>query len=102
MSDADLLTQWLKEHTKLSWQLTDKPALTASHDSEMLDRNNGVQMRDFILSYYQRCQLPHSPKNYARSLTKIMDFGSDQKVAKQALMDHLVDLLKKEKRAADK
>lgn len=95
MKHEQEVTDWLEENTDLSWTRTggDKPPVKL--DRLYINRSEAYEIRDFILKYYEECNLEHKPENYKISLKKIMAYKSGQKVKTQDLLDHLADKLGK-------
>jgi len=95
MSNEQAVTKWLTDNTDLSWTRTgnDKPAVKL--DRLYINRSEAYEVRDFILKYYQACNLEHKPENYAISYKKIKNYKSDERVKTQDLLDHLASKLDK-------
>ena len=89
MSDKQAVTKWLKENTDLSWTRTGGDEAPVKLDRLYLNRSEGYEIRDFILKYYEKCNLKHSSNNYEKSFGKIMAYKNGEKVKTQDLLDHL-------------
>jgi hypothetical protein len=89
MKHSREVTKWLKDNTDLSWTRTggDEPPIKL--DRLYINRSEGYEIRDFILKYYQECNLKHSESNYKITLNKIFKFKSGEKVKTQKLLNHL-------------
>jgi hypothetical protein len=95
MKNEQKITKWLKENTDLSWTRTDGDEPPVKLDRLYINRSEAYEIRDFILKYYQECNLEHSESNYKISLKKILGYKSDEKVKTQELLDHLANKLGK-------
>lgn len=95
MKHEQEVTDWLEGNTSLAWTRTggDKPPVKL--DRLYINRSEGYEIRDFILKYYEECNLTHKPENYEKTLKKIMNYKSGEKVKTQDLLDHLAKGLKK-------
>ncbi|EDM48011.1 hypothetical protein MDG893_14163 [Marinobacter algicola DG893] len=94
MSKESQVTQWLKENTNLSWTRTSGDAPAVKRDRLFINRSEGYEIRDFILQYYDECDLAHKPENYEITLKKIMAYRKGEKVKTQDLLSHLKTKLK--------
>ncbi|CCO48469.1 conserved hypothetical protein [Vibrio nigripulchritudo SOn1] len=94
MSNAQKVTKWLKDNTDLSWTRTggDEPAV--KQDRLYLNRSEAYEIRDFILRYYQECNLRHTGRNYGITLKKINSYKAGEKVKTQDLLEHLSSKVK--------
>ena len=95
MNHEKEVTKWLDDNTDLSWTRTsgDKPPIKL--DRLYINRSEAYEIRDFILKYYEACNLVHSANNYKISLKKILSYKSAEKVKSQDLLDHLSSKLSK-------
>lgn len=93
MSKEQEVTSWLKENTDLSWTRTEGDEPPVKLDRLYINRSEGYEIRDFILRYYEECNLEHKAGNYKISLKKIMGYKSGQKAKSQELLDHLANKL---------
>ncbi|EHV5558303.1 hypothetical protein L2726_004619 [Vibrio parahaemolyticus] len=89
MSNAQKVTKWLKDNTNLSWTRTGGDEPPIKQDRLYINRSEGYEIRDFILRYYEECNLAHKDDNYKISLKKINSYKSGEKVKTQDLLDHL-------------
>lgn len=89
MSDKQSVTKWLEENTNLSWTRTGGDEPPVKLDRLFINRSEGYEVRDFILKYYEQCNLKHSTSNYEKSFLKIMAYRKGEKVKSQDLLDHL-------------
>lgn len=89
MSNKQAVTKWLEENTDLSWTRTGGDEPPVKLDRLYINRSEGYEIRDFILKYYEQCNLKHSSSNYEKSLKKIMAYKKGEKVKTQDLLDYL-------------
>lgn len=94
MSKESQVTQWLKENTNLSWTRTSGDTPAVKRDRLFINRSEGYEIRDFILQYYDACDLAHKPENYGITLKKIMAYRKGEKVKTEDLLNHLKTKLK--------
>ncbi|HBC3568663.1 TPA: hypothetical protein ACN322_004655 [Vibrio parahaemolyticus] len=94
MSNTQKVTKWLKDNTNLSWTRTGGDEPPVKQDRLYINRSEGYEIRDFILRYYEECNLEHKGSNYEISLKKIKNFKPGEKVKTQDLLDHLAAKVK--------
>ncbi len=94
MSKESQVTKWLEDNTDLSWTRTGGDAPPVKLDRLYINRSEGYEIRDFILKYYDECNLKHKPKNYEITLKKIMAYRKGEKSKTEDLLDHLKSKLK--------
>ncbi len=94
MSKENQVTQWLKKHTNLSWTRTSGDFPAVKRDRLFINRSEGYEIRDFILQYYDECNLEHKPENYEITLNKIMGYREGEKIKTEDLLNHLKSKLK--------
>ncbi|MFW1315386.1 hypothetical protein ACEWBY_09395 [Vibrio parahaemolyticus] len=89
MPNEQKVTDWLVNNADLSWKRTggDTPAVRA--DRLYLNRSEGYEIRDFILSYYAKFNLTHKPENYAITLRKILRYKPSEKVKTVDVLNYL-------------
>lgn len=95
MSKESQLTKWLEDNTDLSWTRTGGDAPPVKLDRLYINRSEGYEIRDFILKYYDECNLGHNSENYEITLKKIMAYQKGEKVKTEDLLAHLKSKLKK-------
>jgi hypothetical protein len=95
MSNESEVTKWLEENADLSWTRTGGDAPPVKLDRLFINRSEGYEIRDFILKYYDECNLAHKSENYGITLKKIMGYRKDEKVKTEDLLNHLKSKLKK-------
>lgn len=95
MSKESQVTKWLKDNTDLSWTRTDGDAPPVKLDRLYINRSEGYEIRDFILKYYDECNLEHKSENYEITLKKIMAYRKGEKVKTEDLLSHLKSKLEK-------
>lgn len=88
------VTKWLKDNTSLSWTRTGGDEPPVKLDRLYINRSEGYEIRDFILKYYDLCDLAHNHDNYSITFQKIKSYKSNQKVKTQEMLDHLASTLK--------
>lgn len=89
MSNEDQVTRWLNDNTNLSWTRVDGDAPPVKLDRLYINRSEGYEIRDFILVYYDDCNLEHKYENYEITLKKIMAYKKGEKVKTKDLLVHL-------------
>ncbi|QAB15383.1 hypothetical protein EPV75_06770 [Hydrogenovibrio thermophilus] len=94
MSKESQVTLWLTENTNLSWTRTSGDTPAVKRDRLFINRSEGYEVRDFILQYYDECDLAHNSKNYSITLKKIMAYRKGEKVKTKDLLNHLKSTLK--------
>ncbi|MGY4879458.1 hypothetical protein ACLUEY_16435 [Vreelandella aquamarina] len=94
MSKESQVTQWIKEHTNLSWTRTSGDSPAVKRDRLFINRSEGYEIKDFILQYYDECNLEHKPENYEITLKKIMEYRKGEKIKTEDLLNHLKRKLK--------
>ena len=95
MSKESQVTAWLKDNTDLSWKRTEGDRPQVKRDRLFINRSEGYEIRDFILNYYEGCNLEHKAENYKITLKKIKSYKQGEKVKTQDLLNHLVNGHKK-------
>lgn len=94
MTNESQVTKWLKDNTDLSWTRTDGDSPAVKLDRLYINRGEAYEIRDFILKYYDECNLEHKPENYKISLEKILAYKKGEKVKTEDLLAHLKSKLK--------
>lgn len=89
MSNETKVTKWLKDNTDLSWSRTEGDSPAVKLDRLYINRSEGYEIRDFIIKYYQCCNLGHNDQNYKKTLKKIMNFKKAEKIKTETLLNHL-------------
>ena len=74
MTNEAKITKWLKDNTDLSWTRTEGDSPAVKLDRLYINRSEAYEIRDFIINYYQCCNLGHNDKNYATTFKKIVAF----------------------------
>lgn len=95
MSKESQVTKWLEDNTDLSWTRTGADAPPVKLDRLYINRSEGYEIRDFILKYYDECNLGHKSENYEITLKKIMAYRKGEKVKTEDLLSHLKSKLEK-------
>ncbi|MFT5788047.1 MAG: hypothetical protein ACI8SJ_000142 [Shewanella sp.] len=94
MTKEQVVTQWLEDNTNLSWTRVGGDTPAVKLDRLYINRSEAYEIRDFILKYYQECNLGHKADNYKITLNKIMSYKSGEKVKTQDMLDYLSRRLK--------
>ncbi|WP_342609206.1 hypothetical protein [Vibrio tritonius] len=94
MTDVQLITNWLKNNTTLSWTRTggDQPAVKL--DRIYINRSEAYEIRDFIIKLCSEGNYQHSEKNYAIFFKDINAYNPGQKVTSQELLSYLLSKYK--------
>lgn len=95
MSKESQLTKWLEDNADLSWVRTSGDAPPVKLDRLYINRSEGYEIRDFILRYYDECNLIHNSENYEITLQKIIAYRKGEKVKTEDLLEYLKNKLKK-------
>jgi hypothetical protein len=95
MSKESQVTKWLKENTDLSWTRSAGDAPAVKLDRLYINRSEGYEIRDFILKYYDECNLEHKSENYEITLKKVTSYKKGEKVKTEDLLEHLKGKLEK-------
>jgi hypothetical protein len=64
-------------------------------DRLYINRSEGYEIRDFILKYYDECNLEHKSENYEITLKKVTSYKKGEKVKTEDLLEHLKGKLEK-------
>ncbi len=94
MTNESQVTKWLKDNADLSWGRTGGDSPEVKLDRLYINRSEAYEIRDFILKYYDECNLEHKPENYKISLEKICAYRKGEKVKTEDLLAHLKIKLK--------
>ena len=89
MKNESKVRAWLKENTDLAWVRTGGDTPAVKLDRLYINRSEGYEVRDFMLGYYECCNLEHNDKNYKNSFTKITKFRKGEKVKRVDMLNHL-------------
>lgn len=95
MSKESQVTKWLKDNTDLSWTRTGGDEPPVKLDRLYINRSEAYEIRDFILKYYDECNLEHKSDNYEITLKKIMAYNKGEKVKTEDMLNHLKSKLSK-------
>lgn len=90
MTNKEMLTNWLRDNTDLSWNRTVGDSPATKQDSNYINRSEAYEIRDLIINYYDNCRLEYSNKNFKITLKKINEYKSGQKVRRDDLLNHLI------------
>jgi len=91
MKDIEKVTKWLTDNTDLSWTRTGGDEPPVKLDRLYINRSEGYEIRDFIIRYYEECNLEHKDSNYEISYNKIMKYKKSERIKAQELLDHLTE-----------
>jgi len=91
MTNKAKITKWLKDNTDLSWTRTEGDSPAVKLDRLYMNRSEAYEIRDFIINYYQCCNLGHNDKNYATTFKKIVAFKKGEKVKTETMLNHFKD-----------
>lgn len=83
------VSKWLRDNTNLSWNRTEGDSPTVKLDRLYINRSEAYEIRDFILKFYDCCNLTHSDKNYKISLKNILAYKTGEKVKSDDMLNHL-------------
>jgi hypothetical protein len=89
MSDEAKVSKWLRNNTDLSWSRTSGDSPATGLDRLYINRNEAYEIRDFILKYYDCCNLDHTNDNYAKTFSKIISYEKGKKVKSEDMLNHL-------------
>jgi len=90
MSNETKVTKWLKDNkTELSWTRTGNDTPAVKLDRLYINRSEGYEIRDFILRYYECCNIGHNDENYENSFKKIIAYNKGNKTKSDVLLNHL-------------
>jgi Zn-finger protein len=95
MSTESQVTKWLVNNTDLAWTRTGGDAPAVKQDRLYINRSEGYEIRDFILKYYDECNLVHKLENYEITLKKVIEYRKGEKVKTEDLLEHLKGKLEK-------
>lgn len=94
MSAEGEVSKWLRDNTDLSWTRTAGDGPQVKRDRLYTNRSEGYEIRDVILNFYEECNLEHKPENYEKTLAKILNYRTGEKVKTEDLMTYLIGTIK--------
>jgi methionine salvage enolase-phosphatase E1 len=89
MSNEAKVSKWLRNNTNLSWTRTSGDSLAVKLDRVYINRSEVYEIRDFILGYYDCCNLGHKDDNYKNTFDKIIAFKKGEKVKSADMLNYL-------------
>lgn len=90
MSNEAKVEKWLRDHQKhLSWTRTPGDSPATRIDSKFINRSEGYEIRDLMVSYYNGCNLSFSDENFSKTYPKIINYKKGQKVTRGEILIYL-------------
>lgn len=90
MSNEAKVEKWLRDHHQhLSWNRTPGDTPAKRVDAEFINRSEGYEIRDLIVSYYNGCNLSFSDENFSKTYPKIVSYKKGEKVKRDEMLKHL-------------
>ncbi|MBY8037540.1 hypothetical protein KW477_06025 [Vibrio fluvialis] len=95
MSNEQLVTNWLKNNTNLSWSRTGGDQPPVKLDRLYINRSEAYEIRDFIIKLCSEGNYKHSDENYNIIYNDIKAYKPSEKLTTQELLSHLLSKYKK-------
>ena len=90
MSIVSELTAWLKKQdVKLSWTRVGGDEPPVEQDRLYINRSEGYEIRDFILSFFEQHNIDHTEKNYDFILHLILGYEQGKKIKTDDLRTYI-------------
>jgi hypothetical protein len=89
MKHEQSVSKWLKDNANLSWTRSGGDTPAVKLDRLYINRKEAYEIRDFILEYYDTCNLEHKDENYKITLNKIFSYKAGEKVKRIDMLRHL-------------
>lgn len=89
MSNEAKVEKWLKENTESSWTRTSGDTPATKLDLQFINRSEGYEIKDLIVSYYTGCNLAFTDENFSKTYGKIIKHNKGQKVTRKDMLTHL-------------
>lgn len=89
MSNEAKVSKWLRDNTELSWSRTEGDSPAVKLDRLYINRSEAYEIRDFILGYYDCCNIGHKDENYTNTFSKIISYEKGKKVKSEDMLNHL-------------
>ena len=86
---ATKINKWLIDNTDLSSSRTGNDTPAVKLDRLYINRNELYEIRDFMVGYYDCCNIGHNDENYANTFNKIIAFKKGEKVKSVDMLEHL-------------
>jgi hypothetical protein len=89
MSNEAKVSKWLRDNTKLSWTRAGGDNHAIKLDRLYINRSEAYEIRDFILGYYDCCNIDHNDDNYKKTFNKIINFRKGKKVKSEDMLNYM-------------
>lgn len=91
MTLENKITKWLLNNIELNWRKRTSDESNSATEGQIMNRKRGYELRDFLISYYDKCKLEHTYENYRISLIKILNYKRGEEITSKELLDHLMN-----------